>query len=61
MRELDPINFHAVRLEPLRVPLRRPGRADEVARLVGLLFEADIGYLTGETIYLDGALGINQQ
>jgi NAD(P)-dependent dehydrogenase (short-subunit alcohol dehydrogenase family) len=44
-----------------RVPLRRAGRADEVARLVGLLFEADIAYLTGETIYLDGALGINQQ
>ena len=44
-----------------RVPLRRAGRADEVARLVGLLFEADIAYLTGETIYLDAALGINQQ
>jgi hypothetical protein len=25
------------------------------------LFEADIAYLTGETIYIDGALGVNQQ
>jgi NAD(P)-dependent dehydrogenase (short-subunit alcohol dehydrogenase family) len=44
-----------------RMPLRRPGTAQEVARLVGMLFEADIAYLTGETIYLDGAHGINQQ
>lgn len=44
-----------------RMPLRRPGTAREVARLVGLLFEADIAYLTGETIYIDGAHGINQQ
>ena len=44
-----------------RVPLRRPGTPAEVARLVAMLFEADIAYLTGETIYMDGALGINQQ
>jgi NAD(P)-dependent dehydrogenase (short-subunit alcohol dehydrogenase family) len=44
-----------------RIPLRRPGSAEEVARLVGMLFEADIGFLTGETIYLDGAHGINHQ
>lgn len=44
-----------------RIPLRRPGTAGEVARLVGMLFEADIAYLTGETIYIDGAVGINQQ
>jgi NAD(P)-dependent dehydrogenase (short-subunit alcohol dehydrogenase family) len=44
-----------------RMPLRRPGSVDEVARFVGMLFEADIAYLTGETIYLDGAHGINQQ
>ena len=44
-----------------RVPSRRPGKAEEVARLVGLLFDADIGYLTGDTIYIDGGLGTNQQ
>lgn len=41
-----------------RVPLRRPGSPEEVARLVGALFREDIPYLTGETIYLDGGHGI---
>lgn len=44
-----------------RVPLRRAGTPDEVARLVGMLFEADIDFLTGETIYLDGGHGIGHQ
>ncbi len=44
-----------------RVPARRPGTPDEVARLVGLLFESDIAYLTGDTIYLDGGHGIAHQ
>lgn len=42
-----------------RVPVRRPGHAAEVARLVGAVFSEDIGFLTGETIYLDGGQGIN--
>lgn len=42
-----------------RVPAGRPGTSEEVARLVGTLFTADIGYLTGETIYLDGGHAIN--
>jgi NAD(P)-dependent dehydrogenase (short-subunit alcohol dehydrogenase family) len=42
-----------------RVPLGRAGQADEVARLVGALFAEDFGYLTGETIYLDGGQGMN--
>ncbi len=41
-----------------RIPGRRPGMADEVARLVAALFTLDIPFLTGETIYLDGAQGI---
>ncbi len=44
-----------------RVPARRAGAPEEVARLVGLLFEGDIAYLTGETIYLDGGHGISHQ
>jgi len=43
-----------------RIPLRRPGRAEEVARLVAALFTEDLPYLTGETIYLDGGQSINQ-
>ena len=42
-----------------RVPVGRPGRAEEVARLVGALFDEKISFLTGETIYLDGGHGIN--
>jgi NAD(P)-dependent dehydrogenase (short-subunit alcohol dehydrogenase family) len=42
-----------------RVPVGRPGRADEVARLVGVLFSERIGFLTGETIYVDGGQGAN--
>lgn len=44
-----------------RVPLRRAGRPGEVARLVGALFEAEVGYLTGETITMDGGHGIGFQ
>ena len=42
-----------------RVPLRRPGHTHEVAKLIGTLFDADIRYLTGETIHIDGGQGIN--
>ena len=42
-----------------RVPVGRPGGVDEVARLVGALFYEKIGFLTGETIYIDGGQGAN--
>jgi NAD(P)-dependent dehydrogenase (short-subunit alcohol dehydrogenase family) len=42
-----------------RIPVGRPGQPEEVARLVGALFAEKIGFLTGETIYLDGGQGIN--
>ena len=43
-----------------RVPWEgRPGTAEEVAKLVGALFVENIPYLTGETIYMDGAHGVN--
>lgn len=41
-----------------RIPVGGPAQADEVARLVALLFEEKIPFLTGETIYLDGGHGI---
>lgn len=43
-----------------RVPVGRAGEADEVARVVGALFAEGVGFLTGETIYLDGGQGMNQ-
>ena len=43
-----------------RVPWEgRPGTVEEVGKLVGALFSEDIPYLTGETIYMDGAHGVN--
>lgn len=40
-----------------RVPLGRPGTPEEVARLVAVLFTEEIGFLTGETITVDGGQG----
>lgn len=42
-----------------RVPVGRAGTAAEVGRLVGALFAERIGFLTGETIYIDGGHGAN--
>ncbi len=42
-----------------RIPVGRPGRVDEVARLVGALYAENIPFLTGETIYVDGGQGQN--
>lgn len=41
-----------------RVPVGGPGSAGEVARLVASLFAEDLPFLTGETIYIDGAQGM---
>jgi NAD(P)-dependent dehydrogenase (short-subunit alcohol dehydrogenase family) len=42
-----------------RIPGGGPGKPEDVARLVGAIFSEKISYLTGETIYIDGAQGIN--
>jgi len=42
-----------------RVPVGRAGTPDEVARVVASLLTADVAYLTGETIYVDGGQGMN--
>ena len=43
-----------------RIPTGGPGEAEEVARLIGALFDAELSFLTGETIYIDGGQGISQ-
>jgi NAD(P)-dependent dehydrogenase (short-subunit alcohol dehydrogenase family) len=43
-----------------RIPVARPGKPEEVAALVATLFKSDIGFLTGETIYLDGGQSLHQ-
>ncbi|KAF3997074.1 SDR family NAD(P)-dependent oxidoreductase [Glaciimonas immobilis] len=41
-----------------RIPGRTPGTAEDVAKLVKALFIVDSPFLSGETIYIDGAQGI---
>ncbi len=41
-----------------RIPAGGPAKADEVARLIACLFDENIPFLTGETIYLDGGQGM---
>ena len=42
-----------------RIPVSKPAQPDEIARLVGAIFAENINSLTGETIYVDGAQGVN--
>lgn len=42
-----------------RIPVGSPGQPGDVARLVAAIFIENIGFLTGETIYIDGAQGMN--
>ena len=43
-----------------RIPTGGPAQADEVARLVAALFDEQLPFLTGETIYIDGGQSIAQ-
>ena len=41
-----------------RIPGGVPGTPDQIARLVAALFDQDLPFLTGETIYIDGGQGV---
>jgi len=41
-----------------RIPGGVPGTPEQIARLVGALFDQDMPFLTGETIYIDGGQGV---
>lgn len=41
-----------------KVPIGRLGSSEEIARLVSVLMRERIGFLTGETIFVDGAHGV---
>lgn len=42
-----------------RIPTGAPGHVAEIARLIGAIYQENINFLTGETIYVDGGQGIN--
>ncbi len=43
-----------------RIPMGRAGKPEEVAALIGALMSDEMTFLTGETIYIDGAQSLNQ-
>lgn len=49
--------FQRIYVEHARLPLRRPGTADEVAGAVGYLASAENTYVTGAVLAVDGGLG----
>jgi NAD(P)-dependent dehydrogenase (short-subunit alcohol dehydrogenase family) len=42
-----------------RIPVHRLGEATEIGRLTASIISQNIGYLTGETIYIDGGQGVS--
>ncbi len=58
------LNRKAMTEEPLaeylkkRIPVGATGTGGDVAKLIAAIFSEDIPFLTGETIYIDGAQGI---
>ena len=42
-----------------RIPVTKVGQVEEVARVVAMLITQPVGFMTGETIYIDGGQGIN--
>ena len=47
--------FDAAMIERM-VPMKRAGRADEVAALVAFLASDDAGYISGQVISINGAM-----
>lgn len=58
------LNRNAMETGPLRayldkrIPARVPGTVEDVAGLVSALYVSDLKFLSGETIYIDGAQGV---
>ncbi len=42
-----------------RIPNGKPGTAADVGALVAALYQPGVGFMSGETIYIDGAQGVN--
>lgn len=42
------------------VPMRRFGRPDEIAAVIAFLLSEDAGYITGQTLYVDGGASIGK-
>jgi len=48
-------------LQGLKTPLGRNGKPEEIASLVGWLASSDAGYMTGQTLVIDGGNSISEE
>ncbi|MFM8966292.1 MAG: SDR family NAD(P)-dependent oxidoreductase [Actinomycetota bacterium] len=58
--ETDTQSSHE-KLQGLKTPLGRNGKPEEIASLVGWLASNDSGYMTGQTLVIDGGNSINEE
>lgn len=60
-QSLDPVNSYGpegLKAAGAGIPLRRVGRADEIATVVRFLCSDDASYLTGQSVVVDGGLTV---
>ena len=58
--ETDTQSSHE-KLQGLKTPLGRNGKPEEIASLVGWLASNDSGYMTGQTLVIDGGNSISEE
>ena len=58
--ETDTQSSHE-KLQGLKTPLGRNGKPEEIASLVGWLASNDSGYMTGQTLVIDGGNSIREE
>ncbi|MBD2862558.1 SDR family NAD(P)-dependent oxidoreductase [Paenibacillus oceani] len=56
--ELQTENFQSQYVEQRKIPLARPGRADEIAEVIAFLASAQASYIQGAIIPVDGGLSV---
>ncbi|RKN83738.1 SDR family NAD(P)-dependent oxidoreductase [Paenibacillus ginsengarvi] len=58
VNELETEKFRSLYVEQRRIPLARPGRADEVAEVIAFLASDQASYIQGAIIPVDGGLSV---
>jgi glucose 1-dehydrogenase len=53
-------NLEKRKREEQRIPMRRIGKPEEIAKVALFLASSDASYITGTTIYVDGGLTLSQ-